>query len=504
MEVREESKELLTYRDTFDWRLFLAGFTLTTSHSGRRARVAVATLDERVVDSLVPRVPLFASDLPRGPASEILQPIAGHRRLFPRAQAEWNSTLVAILNEDRKTVVRLLLREGEALPTNGQGKIPLLPRLQFLPLKGYRSEERKVTSFLRKTFDLKRDHRTELAVVYDAVGQTPGDYSSSFHLALGPEIPAAKATKRIHYTLLHSMLANREGVTRNWDTEFLHDFRVAVRRTRSALTQLKSVLPQAEVDHFSGEFRWLGARTGPTRDLDVYLLKIPAYREALHQGAREDLEPLVRLLQEKKRVEHRKLRRCLGSKRFNRLMEDWRAFLETPDVPGSDLLNARRPIREVASERIWKAFNKVLRRGGEIGRKTAAEALHRLRIDCKKLRYLITFFRSLYPAKALNPLIKELKRLQDHLGDYNDLQVQREALGRFAEEMMATTVGPPATMLAMGQLMGQLEGKQIQEREAFHQHFGQFSCAKNQERFRDLFGPDPGADPKPPQGEESS
>lgn len=504
MEVREESKELLTYRDTFDWRLYLAGFTLTTSRSGKRARVALTTQDERVVDSLVPKVPLFASDLPPGPASEILQLTAGHRRLFPRARAEWKSTLVAILNEERKTVLRLLLREGEVRPINGEDNIPLLPRLQFLPLKGYRSEEKKVTSFLRKTFDLKRDNRTELAVVYDAVGKTPVDCTSAFHLALDPEIPAAKAAKLIHHTLLQSILANREGVTRNWDTEFLHDFRVAVRRTRSALTQLKGVFPDADVDHFSEEFRWLGARTGPTRDFDVYLLKIPAYREALHPGAREDLEPLVRLLQKKRRVEHRRLRRCLGSKRFNRLVEDWRAFLEAPDAPDSDLPNARRPIREVASERIWKAFNKVLRRGGKIGRKASAKALHRIRIDCKKLRYLITFFRSLYPAEALNPFIKELKRLQDHLGNFNDLQVQREALRSFAEEMMATEVGPPATLLAMGQLMGQLEGQQIQERESFHQHFGQFSRPKNQQRFRELFGPNPGDGSSPSTGEESS
>jgi hypothetical protein len=69
--------------------------------------------------------------------------------------------------------------------------------------------------------------------------------------------------------------------------------------------------------------------------------------------------------------------------------------------------------------------------------------------------------------------------------------------------MMATEVGPPATLLAMGQLMGQLEGKQIQEREAFHEHYERFSRPKNQERFRELFGPAPGSDPKPPEGEKS-
>ncbi len=343
-----------------------------------------------------------------------------------------------------------------------------------------------------------------MAAVYDAVGQTPGDYSSSFHLVLDPELSAVEATRRIHQELVKTILANREGVIRNWDTEFLHDFRVGVRRTRAALTQLKGVYPKHVQDHFSKEFQWLGAKTGPPRDIDVYVLKIPEYRAALHPGAKKDLEPLVHLLREKKRVEHQRLRRCLRSKRFNRLLDDWGEFLDTPTVLDSDLLNGRRPIRELASERVWRAFNKVLRKGGEITRVTPAKALHRLRINCKKLRYLITFFQSLYPEKALNSIIMELKQLQDHLGDFNDLQVQREALRSFAEEMMTSDTGPPATLLAMGQLMGQLEEKQTQEREAFQQHFELFSRRKNQKRFLELFGPMPGAEPKPQMGEESS
>ena len=504
MEVREEPKETLTYRDTFDWRLLRAGLTLTTSPVGRRARISLITPDGRVVDSVVPRVPRFVSDLPPGPVRKIVQTLVKHRRFLPRARAEWKGTLVAVLNEDRKTVVRFRLREGEASDSDGPGTIRLLPRLQCLPLKGYRSEEREVTSFLKKTFKLKTEARAEVAAVYDAVGQTPGDYSSAFHLALDPEIEAAEATRRIQQTLLQTILANREGVTRDWDTEFLHDFRVGVRRTRAALTQLKGVFPKPDEDHFSKEFRWLGAKTGPARDIDVYLLKIPEYRAALHPGARKDLEPLVRLLGEKRRMEHRRLRRCLRSKRFSGLVEDWGVFLESMDVPDSSLPNARRPVGELASERIWRAFSKVLKKGGEIGRDTPAKALHRLRINCKKLRYLITFFQSLYPEKALNSIIMELKRLQDHLGGFNDLQVQREALRSFAEEMMATETGPPATLLAMGQLMGKLEEQQVQEREAFQKHFELFSRRKNQIRFRELFGPEQRAEPNPREGEESS
>ena len=504
IEVVEESNTSVTYRDTFDWRLIRAGLTLTTSKTGRRHRATLVTLEGETLQTAVSKIPLLASDLPVGRILESLQPITTHRRMFPTARAEWRGTLVAILNEDRKTVVRLLFREGTALPLGSRKTIALRPRLHFLPLKGYRSEEKKVRTFVRKTFRLKREDGTEVTAVYDAVGQAPGNYSSSFNLDLDPKVSAAKAARQIHRALFQTMLANREGVTRDWDAEFLHDFRVAVRRTRSALTQLKDIFPQTDVNHFAGEFKWLGKRTGAARDHDVYLLNIPKHRESLHPGARKDLEPLVRLLLEKKSVEHRKLRGCLGSRRFQRLLEDWKTFLEGTDIPDPGLCNTRRPIIDVASERIWEAFSKVLRRGGKMGRATSAEALHRLRIDCKKLRYLLTFFRSLYPAEALAPIILELKQLQDHLGDFNDLQVQQEALQKFAEEMMAIEVGPPATLLAMGQLMGQLEGQQILERDAFHKHFKQFSRPKNRRHFRELFGQGPPEGPLPPAGEDRS
>jgi CHAD domain-containing protein len=490
MEFREEARELVTYLDTFDWRFSKAGLTLTASRIGKRARIRVAKENGLVLDSIVPKIPAFASELSPSTLSDLVQPIAKNRRLLPKAQGEWAGVLIGIINEDGKTVVRLRLREGVALGGKDTGEVPLPPRLECIPLKGYRTEEKVVRSFVRDRLKSKPENGTEQATVFEAVGQRPGDYSSSFKLKLKPGLPAAQAAKKIHLFLLKTMLDNREGLTRDWDAEFLHDFRVAVRRTRSALTQLRGVFPEEVTEHFVQEFRWLGTKTGPARDIDVYLLKIPAYRAALYPSARKDLEPLVRLLHEKKKVELQSLRRCLRSKRFTRLLEEWQGFLEMPEIQETQLPHALRPIKAVASERIWKAFNKVRKRGKKIGRFTPAEDLHRLRLDCKKLRYLLTFFQTLYPEKSIKALIQELRRLQDHLGDFNDLQVQREALGGFAEEMMAAKAGPPATLLAMGQLMGQLEGKQEKERAAFHDHFARFASAKNLRKFKKMFAVD--------------
>ena len=68
----------------------------------------------------------------------------------------------------------------------------------------------------------------------------------------------------------------------------------------------------------------------------------------------------------------------------------------------------------------------------EIDDDSPDEALHRLRIDAKKLRYLLEFFRALYPPKEIGAVVGALKSLQDNLGDFNDLSVQQGAMRGFA------------------------------------------------------------------------
>ena len=70
------------------------------------------------------------------------------------------------------------------------------------------------------------------------------------------------------------------------------------------------------------------------------------------------------------------------------------------------------------------------------GRMTSPAArLHELRIDGKRLRYLLEFFSVLYPSSEVKPLLRSLKKLQDVLGDFNDLDVQQQRLIELADEI---------------------------------------------------------------------
>ena len=304
--------------------------------------------------------------------------------------------------------------------------------------------------------------------------------------ALLPEMPAGEAARRILLTLMETMGANEEGALSGRDPESLHDFRVALRRTRSALGQLSRVLPKEALERFRPEFAWLGEVTGPARDLDVFLLRFDDYRQRLPEVFRKDLAPLGRLLMVRRRDEHELLAENLGSPRYLKLKKDWADFLTASGTP-EEPHEAAGPVAELAARRIRKVLRRALREGEGIGVASPPEELHELRKTCKKLRYLLEFFQGLYSPKKIARLIGALKTLQDNLGDFQDCQVQSEALQQFAEGMASEGEASPRTLMAMGMLVGDLRHRQRQARDEFADRFAEFSRKKNLRLFDELF-----------------
>jgi CHAD domain-containing protein len=92
----------------------------------------------------------------------------------------------------------------------------------------------------------------------------------------------------------------------------------------------------------------------------------------------------------------------------------WRASA----VPGqSD--QGDQPVEPFARATLAKRAKKVTKLGRR--HETLSEGdLHRLRIQCKKLRYASEFFAGLFPRKATKRYLKALEAIQDRLGALND------------------------------------------------------------------------------------
>lgn len=478
-----------SYHDTFDWRLYRYGGALAVdARDGSwvlRWLGPDGSLRQRLQTETIPG---FAWDLDAGEFRQDLTGVIDVRRLLPVVHVDVRSETLAILDRREKTVARVHVERGMSAPGDDPSSArPMVERLRVTPVLGYDGDHAAVVRHLDGLSDLHRHTGGELLLALAAVGIEPGSYSSKLDVPLEPRLRASAAAARILTNLLRTMRANEDGTRRDLDSEFLHDFRVAVRRTRSCLGQLKGVFDRKATEPFRRELAWLGGVTGPTRDLDVYLLNMREYRHELSPALASDLDALETYLRERQKTEQRRVSRALASQRYTNFVRDWSAYLDrlaSDDSSGAP--DAGRGVRDVAGERIRRAFRRVRKRGSDLDADTPPEVVHRLRIDCKKLRYLLEFFRNLFERQRVAPLVRSLKRLQDHLGDFNDLDVQQRELRAMAAEMHGRGVGNADTVLAMGCLIGRLEQRQADLKRRLVESVRSFVGKRNRAGFREL------------------
>jgi CHAD domain-containing protein len=481
--------------DSFDWRLQARGLRLLLVSEGEGRYWTLCPRDgELLVVAADGELPAAAGDLPAGPLREALAGLLAPRVLLARAAIEARVRRWRLIDAEGKTVLRLAEEQGLAIATEGPHRlrVPLPRRVRVQPLKGYDELGGMVAAQLELRFGAQPLAGCDCEAACRALGVAPGGYSSKIRVSLTPDLPGAEAARRIHLHLLGTLEANVPGTRAGLDPEFLHDLRVAVRRTRSALTQIRGVFPDERVRQFREAFGWMGEITGPMRDLDVFLLQFPDYHDGLPADLRGDLGPFRDFLLEERRRAHEQLARRLAAPHFRGLLKEWRAFLEAAPDP-EPAPEAATPVGELANRRIWRAFRRVIRDGRTAVEAPSPEVLHELRKDCKKLRYLQEFFASLYPPERLDPLIKALKGLLDVLGEHQDLAVQAQHLEGFAERMAAAGHAPTRTLLALGALVAGLLARQVVARAAFAARFEALDSEANRAAYRALFKPAPGA-----------
>ena len=256
----------------------------------------------------------------------------------------------------------------------------------------------------------------------------------------------------------------------------MHDFRVAIRRTRSVLGQIKEVFPADVTARFQRDFASVGSVTNRVRDLDVYLLHKERYTALLPAQVRSDIAPFFAHVQRERTMAFRTLVRRLRSKTYADIMCRWDAFLMQPPAEDASAANASRPILAVARKRIRRRCRSVVQLGTDLLAETDGQRLHALRIACKKLRYVLEFFVSLFPGKNTTILVAHLRTLQDNLGRWHDLVVQQDALRHFAMTFSGPDQQAHDTRRAIDRLMNILEEEKQMEGQALPALFTAFAA----------------------------
>src|SRR5262252_2310522 len=478
--ARRPRKQHRTWLDTFDWRLHRAGLTLesVTGH-GPAELVLSGMAGERITAAANgTRWPALAEALPSGPLRDRLKGLTEVRALLPAAKAASTVSEFRLCNDDGKTVAWLTVEQlHAATPTVAD----LPPRLSVTAVRGYQGQADRIARCLTAQPGVFPDGLPALDAVLATGGLAPGEYTNKIDVELSAAMPARLALAAVLRRLLDTLEANVWGTVRDIDTEFLHDLRVSVRRTRTALKLGASLLPAGLASEYRPAFKWLGDLTTPTRDLDVHLLTFAADAASLTSASPADLAPFHAYLTRRRALEQRRLARVLRSARFTALISGWRSALTGLAPPRHGPTAAR-----AAAAILRRAHRRVLTLGGAITDDSPAENLHDLRKRCKELRYALEFFASLHDPAAQRQAVRELKALQDVLGTFQDCQVQQQEIRVIAADMMASHDVPATALLAMGDLSAQVGRRERKARSEFAARFADFASRPAQARFRAL------------------
>lgn len=388
-----------------------------------------------------------------------------------------------VLDENEKTIATLTL-ESLSLANRDKPK-PFTHLLSLTPLKGYEEEigalQQSLSLYDENIHVL--DFSSLFLLIMHAAGRNVQDYSSKINLTLDPDAPIHESIRRLLHFTFSVMRLNEKGIKKNIDSEFLHDYRVAIRRTRSILKQLDGVFDAKETAYLLNLFRDLGKRTNELRDRDVCLLRQEIYYHYLPPFLRPPLKIFFSNIIASRRILHQKFCGYLGSSAYLSFLAEWNAFVNRPSLLNNEQSpNAFSSTRSVAVSTIKKAWKKVIRRGRQISPEATDIELHILRIDCKKLRYLLEFFASIFPHKTIIPVIGQLKELQENLGDFVDFAVQL----RFLHEQFESMPADKFLAASTGGLMTILFQKKEKSRIRFHKTFSSFDHEETSQLFQDL------------------
>jgi len=484
LQFQEPNVVTRTYLDTFDWRILSEGGVLESAVDRIGNWLTWRSLGAEQVYGRCPieQIPRFVWDLGESSIKAKLEDILEFRALLPVATACTRYHTAYVHGEQEKIILRIEFQSDcpseHDCDQKNQRYISIDKRVHLYPIKGHKNITKEVRRLLQEECHLVPLSDDPLITTLKYYGKETGGELQKITVS-DPNQRADTAIKNVFNQLLETMKDNEKGIIDDIDSEFLHDFRVAVRRTRSLLGQIRYVLPKRRVTRFKRDFAWLGEVTGPARDMDVYLLSFNEYKKSLPADAREDITPLYEFLQRHRHREHDRLIKVLDSVRYRKLKQDWGKFLKAPAPKYSTLKNASLPIVNVASEHIWRAYRRAYKEGNVIVADSPATLLHELRKSCKKLRYLNEFFQNLYPENKMQKLIGNLKDLQDNLGEFQDLQVQQDSLRHFITQMENETGVTLETRKAIELLVTRLAKHNQKVRLAFDIKFKIFSSTSN-------------------------
>lgn len=271
---------------------------------------------------------------------------------------------------------------------------------------------------------VKPSIRTKSARGFDLAADTPPRAPKPPKLRLDPSTSLDEAFSEILRSCLLHLLQSLPAAEDGRDPEGMHQLRVALRRLRSALDLMRSVVSLNKLDLMRAEAKWLAASLSGARDWDVFR------QETLRTVADgcpsvAGFDTLGELADERRATCYDKARLALADRRCQHFVIGLGAWIEArgwrSEVAPEGLAQLAEPAINFARNILSAQHAKVLKRGRRF-KSLPTEERHRVRLAAKKLRYVADFLLPLCgQRKSARRFSRRLADLQQELGVYNDM-----------------------------------------------------------------------------------
>lgn len=253
---------------------------------------------------------------------------------------------------------------------------------------------------------------------------TPEAASYPLFQRLAPQAPELEGgtARRICALLEHQyqmIRALERGVIADVDPEFLHQYRVNLRRSRAVGESVHAIVRVPGLKKMLKRLKYRAQATSDLRDLNVFLGDI---NEAPPPRTSGTCQKLVQWLQVFQRERHQVLCQQLSAQAYAEEMQSWQHFIASDDV--------RRALSKLTPKRIRTVLNERISRHDEdlaaLSLDTHDTGFHELRKGVKRIRYLA----DLNP-ETPEPFLSQLKHRQRLLGEHQDLCSRQAWLNAF-------------------------------------------------------------------------
>ena len=440
----ETKTHIDTYFDTADFALWRAGWTYRCRRSGGTSTLNLKSCGSQSGDVFVREEvdqPLSgaaspgSNELPPGPVQARLDTIIDgekKRKLFSVASRR----RIYAVSRPGDRPVRLELDLDRTRITAGKKKEQAPGTFEFMELElehkyGDTGVMEDIVSALRDRARLVPSQFSKFDRGIQAAGLSIADARRKHREAgLAGTDPFLELLYRHLQHHLDRLREYQPLALEGLHPEGVHRMRVAIRHFRALLRIYAGIFSANGGAGLDKELRWLSAQLGRARDADVCEMTIRNINASLPEAAIAAAAPYEAHLKEVTIAAYTNLAEVFASKRYADLLDTSQQFVAAGPDPVVQKQLGKLSVSDAADKDVHPAAKKMLKRGDKIIAGSAARRWHKLRIQAKRLRYLVDFF-AVAELMRWQPSVTELGKLQDLLGDHQDAITARERLEEY-------------------------------------------------------------------------